>query len=226
MENSYIRVKICGICDLETALAAVEAGADALGFVFAPSRRRVTPDQAREIIKELPAFVSRVGVFVNSSFREVTGIAGYAGLDTIQLHGDEPPEFCSALGFRVIKGFSVAGREDLLAAERYRVDAYLLDARVPGSRGGTGASFDWRLASNFRHGPLILAGGLTPENVREAIKTVRPYAVDVSSGVETGGRKDIKKIKEFIRRVKSCSTSCRTAGDTSGATAAGLFPKP
>lgn len=203
MDNKYVRVKICGICDLETALWAVEAGADALGFVFAPSRRRIAPEQAREIIKELPAFVSRVGVFVNPSFREVTGIASYAGLDTIQLHGDESPEFCNALGYRVIKGFSVACREDLRPAERYRVDAYLLDTGVPGSRGGTGAAFDWRLASGFRQGPLVLAGGLTPENVREAIKTARPYAVDVSSGVETGGRKDFNKIKEFIRRVKS-----------------------
>ncbi|MCL6609913.1 MAG: phosphoribosylanthranilate isomerase [Peptococcaceae bacterium] len=204
MANSYVRVKICGICDLETALRAVEAGADALGFVFAPGRRRVGPEQARQIAASLPPFVSRVGVFVNPSLEEVNDIAGYAGLDTIQLHGDEPPEFCSALGcrYRVVKSFAVAEKSDLQAVGRYRVNAYLLDARVPGFRGGTGRTFDWRLAENFRAGPLILAGGLNRDNVQEAVKIARPFAVDVSSGVETNGRKDYDKIREFVRRVK------------------------
>lgn len=200
--NSYVRVKICGICDLESALQAVEAGADALGFVFAPGRRRISPDRAREISEKLPLFVSRVGVFVNPSLEEVRDISAHVGLDAIQLHGDETPEFCSDVGHRVIKSFPVSA-EDFVKAENYRVDAYLLDTLVPGYRGGTGRTFDWRLAAHFRSGPLILAGGLTPENVREAVATARPYAVDVSSGVEIGGRKDPQKIREFIRRVKS-----------------------
>ncbi len=202
MEKGCVRVKICGVSDLETAMGAVEAGADALGFVFAPGKRRITPDQARAITCRLPPFVSRVGIFVNSPAREITEILNYAGLDTAQLHGDETPEFCGSLGCRVIKAFPVAGPEDLRPAGRYRVDAYLLDTLTPGSRGGAGKPFDWRLASGFRPGPLVLAGGLTPDNVLEAIATARPFAVDVSSGVETKGRKDLQKIKEFIRRVK------------------------
>ncbi|MFZ5632702.1 MAG: phosphoribosylanthranilate isomerase [Bacillota bacterium] len=202
MANNYVKVKICGICDLKAAKAAVDAGADALGFVFAPSRRRISPDDAREIIKKLPPFVSRVGVFVDPTLEEVIDTAGYAGLDTIQLHGDEPPEFCRRIPYQVIKSFAVSGKPDPGLMGRYRVDAYLLDTQVPGSRGGTGRTFDWRLASGLRVGPLIVAGGLTPENVQEAVKAFRPYAVDVSSGVESGGRKDIKKITDFIRRVK------------------------
>jgi phosphoribosylanthranilate isomerase len=202
MRNSFVRVKICGICDLETALGAVCAGADALGFVFAPSPRMITPEQAGEISRGLPPFVSRVGVFVNPTREEVVKTAACAGLDTIQLHGDETPEFCRSLGLRVIKSFAVAGADDIRPVERYSVDAYLLDARLPGFRGGGGKTFDWRLAANFRAGPLILAGGLTPENVREAVEITSPYAVDVSSGVEKNGKKDLNKITEFIRRVK------------------------
>lgn len=202
MTGSHVRVKICGICDPDSASAAVEAGADALGFVFAPGKRMLSPRMAREIAKTVPPFVSRVGVFVNPGAGDVTRIAAYVGLDYVQLHGDESPEFCRSLGCRVIKAFPVAKSEDLDRAENYRVDAYLLDTLAPGARGGTGLTFDWRLAAGFRAGPLILAGGLTPENVAGAIEAVRPYAVDVSSGVETGGRKDPAKIKEFIRRVK------------------------
>ncbi|MCL5935017.1 MAG: phosphoribosylanthranilate isomerase [Firmicutes bacterium] len=202
MVNSYVRVKICGICDREAAAGAVEAGADALGFVFAPGRRMVSPDMAREISQSIPPFVSRVGVFVNPTLEEVISTARYAGLDTIQLHGDEPPEFCRALGYKVIKSFSAGKKTDLESAGRYSVDAYLLDTPAPGFRGGTGMAFDWRLAANFRAGPLIIAGGLTPENVTEAIKAAAPFAVDVSSGVETNGLKDVEKIREFIRRVK------------------------
>ena len=202
MVNSYVRVKICGICDRESAAGAVEAGADALGFVFAPGRRMVSPEKSREISQSIPPFVSRVGVFVNPTLEEVIGIAGYAGLDTIQLHGDETPEFCRALGYKVIKSFTAGQKIDLESAGRYIVDAYLLDTLAPGFRGGTGITFDWRLAADFRAGPLIIAGGLTPENVTEAIKAAAPYAVDVSSGVETNGLKDVKKIREFIRRVK------------------------
>ncbi|MFZ5646867.1 MAG: phosphoribosylanthranilate isomerase [Bacillota bacterium] len=202
MSFGYVRVKICGILDIETALGAVEAGADALGFVFAPGKRMISPEAAREIIKKLPPLVSMVGVFVNRPAGEVVEIASYAGLDTVQLHGEENPEYCKGLGLKVIKSFPVSCADDLERVERYRVDGYLLDTSVPGQRGGTGKTFDWKLAAGFKAGPLILAGGLNPENVREAIEQVKPYAVDVSSGVETGGRKDMVKIREFIRRVK------------------------
>jgi phosphoribosylanthranilate isomerase len=199
---STVRVKICGLTDIASALWAVGAGADALGFVFTESKRRISPEKAREIIKALPPFISRVGVFVNQSFEEISQIAGYAGLDTIQLHGEETPEFCSAFNYKVMKAFSVSGEQSIASAALYRVDAYLMDTSVPGLRGGTGKTFDWSLAAGFREGPLVLAGGLTPENVAGAVKTVRPYAVDVSSGVETGGRKDRHKIIEFVRRAK------------------------
>lgn len=203
MVSNYVRVKICGICDLDTAMAATNAGADALGFVFAPSRRRISPDQAKKIIGRLPPFISKVGVFVNAAVEEVTGIAGYAGLDTIQLHGDEPPDFCRRLeGYQVIKSFPVADRPDTGLIKKYNVAAYLLDTMVPGARGGTGKRFNWGAAAGLDIGPLILAGGLTPDNVREAVRTVRPYAVDVSSGVETLGLKDYRKIADFIRRAK------------------------
>ncbi|MFZ5650063.1 MAG: phosphoribosylanthranilate isomerase [Bacillota bacterium] len=198
----YVRVKICGIRDTETALGAADAGADALGFVFAPGKRTISPEEAREIIGKLPPLVSRVGVFVNLPAAEVAAIAAFAGLDTVQLHGEEPPEYCRDLGFKVIKSFPAGSAADLERAKDYRVDGYLLDTPVQGRRGGTGRAFDWRLAAGLNAGPLILAGGLNPENVREAIEIVRPYAVDVSSGVETGGCKDIGKIREFIRRVK------------------------
>ena len=203
VNKHYVRVKICGIGDLETALGAAEAGADALGFVFAPGRRRLSPVRAREIIKKLPPFISRVGVFVNLPATEVEQIASYTGIDTVQLHGDESPEYCKAItGLKIIKAFSVSSVNDLEMAGRYVVDGYLLDTPAPGLRGGTGMTFDWGLAANFSAGPLVLAGGLNPENVSQAIEIVRPYAVDVSSGVEIEGRKAISKIKNFVRRVK------------------------
>ena len=202
MAAGPVRVKICGIKDTDTALCAAGAGADALGFIFTDSKRKVSPEKAREIIEALPPFIARVGVFVNQSHDEICRIAEYTGIDTIQLHGEEPPEFCSSFKYKVIKAFSVAGQEDLEKAVLYRVDAFLLDTSVPGLKGGTGETFDWRLAAVFKGGPLILAGGLTPENVAGAVQTVRPYAVDVSSGVESGGQKDMGKIIEFVRRAK------------------------
>jgi len=203
LNKHSVRVKICGICDLETALGAADSGADALGFVFAPSRRMLSPDKARAIIKRLPPFISRVGVFVNLPAAEVEQIACYTGLDTVQLHGDESPEYCKAItSYKVIKSFSVSSLHDLERAGLYKVDGYLLDTPAQGLRGGTGIAFDWRLAAGFSSGPLVLAGGLHPENVVQAINMVRPYAVDVSSGVETEGQKDINKIKDFVRRVK------------------------
>ncbi|MGB9791029.1 MAG: phosphoribosylanthranilate isomerase [Thermacetogeniaceae bacterium] len=198
-----IRVKICGISDLEGALAAVEAGAHALGFVFADSPRRVEPEAARAIVRALPPFVVKVGVFVNAPRDEVEEIAGYCGLDALQFHGDEPPEYCAGWRYPVIKAFRLRDRSVLQELPRYRVSAWLLDAFVPRKAGGTGITCDWGLAREAAAlGRVILAGGITPENVKEAIRVVRPFAVDVSSGVESDGRKDPRKIRSLLAEVR------------------------
>lgn len=199
---SSIRVKICGIRDVSTALAAVEAGADALGFVFAPSKRQVDRETARSICSKLPPFVSRVGVFVDAPAAVVEETADYCGLDTLQLHGDESPEYCRAFKYKVIKAFRIKDAASLEGIKSYRCAAVLLDSFVPGMPGGTGYSLDWSIAREVTEARVILAGGLNPENVRKAVEVARPYAVDVSSGVETGGRKDIEKIRMFIKRVR------------------------
>jgi phosphoribosylanthranilate isomerase len=201
-----VRVKICGITNLEDALAAVEAGADALGFVFAESPRRVAPATARGIVAELPPYVTAVGVFVDAAVAEVREVVAEVGLAVAQLHGAEQPEVVATLApTPCIKAFRVRRREDLAALSRYRVQGYLVDAFVPGRPGGTGVRFDWDLLEGFAApGPLILSGGLTPENVAEAVRRVRPYAVDVSSGVEAeAGRKDHALIRRFIEEALS-----------------------
>jgi phosphoribosylanthranilate isomerase len=196
-----MRVKIDGITSREDALLAVEAGAHALGFVFAPSPRQVTPDQAAEISAALPPFVHTVGVFVDG---DVEAVLARCSLDAVQFHGDEPPEVLGRVrGVRRIKAFRVAGSRDLEAIARYVdcADAFLLDARVPGIAGGTGQTFPWHLAREARRygRPIILAGGLTPENVAVAIETGAPDAVDVSSGVEASpGRKDPDLVRRFV----------------------------
>lgn len=198
-----IRVKICGISDLESALAAVDAGAHALGFVFADSPRRVKPEAVREIVRALPPFVGKVGVFVNAQREEVEEIAGYCGLDALQFHGDEPPEYCAGWRYPVIKAFRLRDRSVLQELPGYRVSAWLLDSCVPGKAGGTGVRCDWGLAREAAAlGRVILAGGINQENVKEAIGTVRPFAVDVSSGVESDGRKDPQKIRSFMAEIR------------------------
>ncbi|MBI5524239.1 MAG: phosphoribosylanthranilate isomerase [Desulfarculus sp.] len=196
------RVKICGLTNLEDALAAVAAGADALGFVLAPSPRRVTPDQARAIIRRLPPLVATVGVFVDEPVREVARLKAWCGLDWAQLHGQETPEEVEALSPRIIKALAV-GR---LAPDpqAYPEALLLLDTALAGRTGGTGQAFDWGLAVDLaRQRPIILAGGLHPGNVAQAISTVKPFAVDVSSGVEREpGRKDHAKIRSFVARAK------------------------
>ncbi|MDQ7819149.1 MAG: phosphoribosylanthranilate isomerase [Armatimonadota bacterium] len=197
------RVKICGITDPEAAQAAVEAGADAVGFVFAPSRRRVTADQAAAIAWSLPPFVARVGVFVDADRGRILEAVEACGLSAVQLHGDEPPELCAALPVPVIKAVRVSGGQSLQGLERYRVSAFLLDAYDPTRPGGTGRTFDWSLAAGVaRVHRIVLSGGLTPANVAAALEQVRPYAVDVSSGVETDGRKDPAKIRAFVEAVR------------------------
>lgn len=198
-----VRVKICGISDPETALAAVEAGADALGFVFASSSRQVTPAQARAIIETLPPFVARVGVFVNSPPEQVREIALYCGLTAVQLSGDEPPGYDAGLNITHIRTLRVGSGRPLPDFKEYKAGAFLFDTYREGSYGGTGLTFDWSLLEKmYCPGPVILAGGLDAANIRDAVRRVRPYAVDVSGGVETGGRKDIQKIREFINLAK------------------------
>lgn len=200
------RVKICGITNLEDALSAVEAGADALGFVFyAASPRHIFPEQATRIISQLPPFVQTVGLFVNEEATAVNEVAALCRLDLVQLHGDESADYCQQISRRVLKAFRVRSLTCLDPIKDYRVAGYLLDTFSPSFYGGTGTSFNWEIATEAvkRHQRIILAGGLTPDNVAEAIRQVGPYGVDVSSGVEAGpGKKDREKVREFIRNAK------------------------
>jgi len=203
-----VRVKICGITSLDDALAAVDAGADALGFMFYEASPRNIPTRlAAEIIRQLPPFIAKAGVFVNASEETVFQTAAECGLDTLQFHGDETPEFCRKFSAqKVVKAFRVQGVESLELLPAFRTDAWLLDSFAPGKPGGTGTTFHWDLAIEARRlgRPIILAGGLTPSNVGEAIAKVRPYAVDVSSGVESSpGKKDFEKLREFINNAAS-----------------------
>jgi len=197
-----LRIKICGITNSNDALVAVEAGADALGFMFyEPSPRHISLPAAAEIIRTLPPFVASVGVFVDASEDFIRRAIETCGLDALQFHGSEPPDFCRRFSLRGIKAFRVRDAQSLQELPRYETSAWLLDNFVPDKLGGTGAKFNWGLAcSAKKHGrPIILAGGLTPENVAEAVRTVRPYAVDVSSGVESQpGKKDHEKTRAFI----------------------------
>lgn len=200
-----VRVKICGITNIEDALQAVNEGADALGFVFhEKSPRFIFPEQAAVIIKALPPFVQAVGLFVNSDIDFVNAAADLCRLDIVQLHGDETPEYCGMVERRVIKAFRIKDITSLDPIRDYRVAGHLLDAWSPAAYGGTGVTFNWEIAKVAeKYAPVILAGGLTPDNVRQAVERVAPYAVDVSGGVEAApGKKDIGKVREFIRRAK------------------------
>jgi len=204
-----VRIKICGITNVADAIAAVEAGADALGFMFFEnSKRNLAPILAAEIIRELPPFVSKVGVFVNATEDFVRGTIETSGIDTLQFHGEEPPQFCGQFGLKPIKAFRVRDRESLRDCSNYRDCAWLLDSFVEGDRGGTGAVFNWDLAVEAMRlsRRVILAGGLKVENVADAVRKVRPYAVDVSSGVESApGKKDHGKVREFIAAARSAA---------------------
>lgn len=204
------RVKICGITAAEDAAAAVEAGADALGFVFVPGTpRHISPERAAVIIAALPPLVSAVGVFVDQPLDEVVTLTAACRLQAVQLHGHEPPAYCLRLPVPVIKAVRVRGPESLAALEGYPAQAFLLDAFVEGTPGGTGVAFPWALARQAtRHGRIILSGGLRPETVAEAVRTVRPFGVDVSSGVERRpGLKDHQKVREFIVAVRRADLS-------------------
>jgi phosphoribosylanthranilate isomerase len=202
-----VRVKICGITSVDDAEAAVEAGADALGLVFyTGSPRCVTLEKAMEISAVLPVSVARVGVFLDAEEEFVREAIDAAGLDTIQLHGAETPEYCARFELvSVWKAFRMVGPESLDALEAYATSAWLLDSYVPGQPGGTGAQFNWELAVAAKEfgRPIVLAGGLTPENVREAIERVQPWGVDVSTGVERApGRKIAARMKAFVEAVQ------------------------
>lgn len=203
-------VKICGLRSRADFEAAVEAGADFVGFVFAPSRRQVSPDQVRAIVDGF-GVTGRpllVGVFVNPDPAELDAVIELCRLDRVQLSGNEPPELCRRVRVPVWKTVHLAGPQSREAAARYAglVEFLHLDAYVPGRYGGTGTSPDWALAAELaRAYPVVLAGGLTPENVRTAVELVRPAGVDVSSGVEADGRKDPAKVRAFVRRAREAA---------------------
>jgi phosphoribosylanthranilate isomerase len=201
------RVKICGITNLSDAQAAVAADADALGFIFyEKSPRFVSLKTAAEISRQLPSSVMRVGVFVNAPEDFVMRAIGECGLTLLQFHGDEPPEFCAQFGLMNMKAFRIRDAESLKPIPDYKTDAYLLDAFSSATLGGTGEKFNWDLAVEARKfgKPIFLAGGLTPENVAEAVKKVEPFGVDVSSGVESSpGKKDHRKMNAFIKAAKT-----------------------
>ena len=199
------RVKVCGITRRDDALLAADLGASAIGFVFWPgSPRYVEPETAAAIARELPADVAPVGVFVDPTVGEVRLIAAEVGLAAVQLHGDEPATLCDGLPYRVLKAVPVAGEATCAAAERVPARiTVLLDARDPLRRGGTGRTVDWGVAADVAaRRRIFLAGGLCPENVGEALRTVRPYGIDVSSGVEAQpGRKDGGRLRDFFEEV-------------------------
>ncbi|AMR66580.1 phosphoribosylanthranilate isomerase [Aquipseudomonas alcaligenes] len=201
-----VRVKICGITRVEDALAAVAAGADAIGLVFyAKSPRAVDIEQARAILAALPPFVTTVGLFVDAERSELERILASVPLDLLQFHGDESVQQCEAFGRPYIKALRVKAGDDIAAqVGRYpSAQGILLDAYVEGVPGGTGEAFDWSLIPQALSKPLILAGGLRPDNVAEAVSRVRPYAVDVSGGVEASkGVKDVEKVDAFIRAAR------------------------
>ncbi len=201
-----VKVKICGITNEADAMAAVEAGADALGFVFwAKSPRYTAISQAKEIMRRLPGWLLKTGVFLNPPEDLVRRAIGECGINLLQFHGEESPEFCVGFEVMSMKAFRVRDRASLDQLERYETDAWLLDAYVEGSPGGSGETFNWELAGDARcrKRPMFLAGGLNPENVAQAISLVGPYGVDVSSGVEQSpGKKDHSKVRAFIRSAR------------------------
>ena len=201
-----VKVKICGITNHGDASEAVRLGADALGFIFAPSPRQIVPELARDIIVDLPPFVQAVGVFVNEGLSAIRDKVAYCGLDIVQLHGDESPEFCWELMPRTLKAFRIKDTSSLSPIGAYKglVKALLLDTYQEGLKGGTGKTFDWSLAveaGKFRI-PVILSGGLGPSNIETAISTVKPYAVDVGSTIEARpGKKDHTLMRELMEKV-------------------------
>ncbi|WP_143555633.1 phosphoribosylanthranilate isomerase [Selenihalanaerobacter shriftii] len=199
------RVKICGITNLADAKQIAKVGVDSLGFIFANSPRQVKPTQVKEIINELPPFINTVGVFANEEMMMVKEIAKYCGLDTLQFHGNESPQYCQCFEEqKIIKAFRIKDEIDLEKLSNYNVDGYLLDTYDPNHLGGTGQTFNWNLALEAKKlGPVILAGGINSKNISTAIKEVSPYGVDISSGVERApGLKDLGKVEEVFTKIR------------------------
>ena len=206
MKNRDTKIKVCGMTSLKDTLVAVDAGADAVGFIFyKKSPRSVNIKTVREIVDELPPFVDAIGVFVNETAEQINKIADRCKLDRIQLHGDESPAFCKKIKRRVIKAIRVKDIQSLNKLSDFPVNGFLLDTFSKDQRGGTGKVFDWNLVHPAKkYGSVFLAGGLTPGNVRQAIQRVKPYGVDVCSGVESQpGIKDHGKVKAFIKNAKA-----------------------
>lgn len=201
-----IWIKICGITNIEDALKAVELGVDALGFVFyEKSPRKITKEKAKEIIGSLPKEVVKVGLFVDELEEKVNEIASYCNFDILQFHGDETPDYCKKFPQKIIKAFRIKDKESLANIPKYEVDYYLLDAYSEAAPGGTGKTFNWDLAKEAKKfgRPIILSGGLNSDNIIGALEKVSPFGVDVSSGVESSpGRKDHKKLKDFITKMR------------------------
>jgi phosphoribosylanthranilate isomerase len=202
-----VRVKICGVTRLEDALAAARLGADALGFNFwGRSKRFVTPAAAGAIVRALPPGIATFGVFVDPTRDDLLAAVAASGVDAVQLHGNEPPHLCVGLPVPAVKAVRLASPHDLAQLASWEVQSFLIDSDSAGY-GGSGKTCDWSLAAEVaRELPVILAGGLTPENVADAVRTVRPIGVDVASGVESGpGVKDLARVELFIRRAKEAT---------------------
>ncbi len=198
-----VKIKICGLRSLEDIEKINDLDIDYVGFVFAPSKRQVTPEKAKELMEKLNPAIKTVGVFVNEEIGTVNEIAALCQLDIVQLHGSETPRYCTKISRPVWKALAVGIKKDVQRHSAYPdVSGILLDTFIPGVPGGSGETFAWALAKDIPRDRIILAGGLSPANVGHAIDIVRPQVVDVSSGVETDGVKDIDKIKHFIRSVK------------------------
>jgi phosphoribosylanthranilate isomerase len=202
-----VKVKICGLTNVEDALAAVAAGADYLGFVlWERSPRHVTVETAREIARQLPPATMRVGVFVDATVEQVMFPLRICDFAALQFHGQESPAYCQQFGVMTIKAFRIRDAASLSALSAYDTDAFLLDSQVEGRPGGTGETFDWPLAAQAKkfNKPIFLAGGLTPQNVGAAVRAVQPFAVDVSTGVEISpGKKDHQKMRDFVAAVRA-----------------------
>ncbi|ADL13370.1 phosphoribosylanthranilate isomerase [Acetohalobium arabaticum] len=199
------RIKVCGITNLDDARQAVRLGVDSIGFIFANSPRQVTAEQVHQIINKLPPFINLTGVFVDEDIEEVQKTADYCGLDTLQLHGTETPEYCKQLkAWKVIKAFRVREKLEPKRMAAYEIAGYLLDTYQPKRLGGTGKTFNWDLAVEAEEvGPIILAGGLNPDNITTAVKKVEPYGVDINSGVESSpGQKDQQKLKRVVNNIR------------------------
>jgi len=201
-----IGIKICGITNLDDAIAVAGSGANALGFIFYPrSPRYISPEKAKEIIENIPRKITRVGVFVNHRADEIKEIVDFCGLNLVQLHGNESPEFCRQFpASTLVKAFSPRTENDLQELKDYPVKAILVDTHDPKLYGGTGKTSNWKLASKIKKShPLILSGGLNIDNIIEAIETAHPDAVDINSGVEVSpGKKDHSKVREIVKIVR------------------------